>query len=161
MPAVLDILPWLRLFDPVTEGDGILCFFAESPETYPARQNLLEAAMNCVRTAGEDRVGFLHSGGRAGSFEGPAKGIFSSKLAKKVMNAVLAEQATAIVEIFACGVRAALYPLGQPSSWKHDEFIQHAAKGAALQAKFSCCASSSIPAGGIQVSSSRRPSTES
>ena len=105
----------------------------------------------------------LHSGGGAGSFEGPAKGIFSSakQAGEESHECSFGRTGHRYSWDFACGVRAALYPSGQPRSWKHDEFIQHAAKGAALQAKFSCCASSSIPAGGIHVSSSRRPSTKS
>jgi hypothetical protein len=86
--------------DPVTEGDGILCFFAESPETYPARQSLLEAAMNWVRTAGEDRVGFYTVEEELAASRAPPKvsSPARNKLAKKVTNAVLAEQVTAIVE---------------------------------------------------------------
>ena len=96
----VDILPWLRLFDPVTEGDGILCFFAESPETFPARQSLLEAAMNWVRTAGEDRVGFYTVEEELAAARAPPKvsSPARNKLAKKVTNAVLAEQVAAIVE---------------------------------------------------------------
>ena len=90
----------------------------------------------------------LHSGGGAGSCEGPAKGIFSSakQAGEESHECSFGRTGHRYSWDFACGVRAALYPSGQPRSWKHDEFIQHAAKGAALQAKIAVPPRASLPA---------------
>lgn len=95
----LGILDNLRLYDPVTEEEGIHSFCQGSPEIYPAPQQLLEAASRWIQTAAGDRVGFytaleeeLMRASPTASAPAPKRG------AKKITTAALAEQVTAIAE---------------------------------------------------------------
>ena len=92
------ILDYIRLFDPVTEGEGIHCFCPDSLEIYPAPQQLLDAAMQWIQTATEDRVGFYTALEEEPKASPKASAPAPKRGGKKVTTAVLAEQVSAIAD---------------------------------------------------------------
>lgn len=91
------IADYIRLFDPVTEGEGTLCFYESSVETYPSPQPMLETALNWIQTSAEDRVGFYTAVEEEGVMKASPKASPAPKKAsKKVTTASLAEQVSAI-----------------------------------------------------------------
>lgn len=96
----LAILDHVRLFDPVTEGPEIHCFYPGSPEIYPSPQLLLEAVTSWIQTASEDRVGFYTAMEEEQVAKASPKASVpaAKKGPRKVTNAVLAEQVSALAD---------------------------------------------------------------
>ena len=99
----MSILPRLRQFDPVTEGQDVLKFFGEDIDVIPLASSLLEAATHWVEGAAADRLTFysadegppLPAPAHPRAVQGKAKAKASSR---KVTTATLSEQLSSLAQ---------------------------------------------------------------
>lgn len=96
------VLTSLRMFDPVTEGDGIRFFLEGDMEAYPSSQSLLKAVQAWLEEAHEERVAFYS----AEETEPPKAKVAPAKpgrakppsTARRVTTATLSQQLAALSE---------------------------------------------------------------